>query len=133
MGILIDSSVLIQLERADMDMVDFVKDRQEEEAFLSVISASELLHGVHRAEKAEIKARRLAFVERVLVMLPVLDIDLNTARSHAELWATLSHSGKMIGAHDMWIAATCLAHSLSLATHNSREFHRVPGLMLEAW
>lgn len=133
MGILIDSSVLIHFEKSGTDLAAYVEGREEEEAFLSVISASELLHGVHRAEDQLIKAKRLAFVEGILTALPVLEIDLATARSHSRLWADLARIGKMIGVHDSWLAATCLAHSLRLATSNLREFARVPGLDVEKW
>jgi tRNA(fMet)-specific endonuclease VapC len=133
MGVLIDSSVLIHFERSGTDVSAYVKDREEDEAFLSVISASELLHGVHRATDQKIKAKRLAFVEGILAALPILDIDLGTARSHAQLWAELAREGKMIGAHDSWLAATCLAHDLRLATSNLREFERVAGLDVEKW
>lgn len=37
------------------------------------------------------------------------------------------------GVHDSWLAATCLAHGLKLATENVREFRRVPGLEIEEW
>lgn len=133
MGVLIDSSVLIHFERSATDLSTYVNGREEQEAFFSVISASELLHGVHRATDQKIKAKRLAFVEGVLGALPILAIDLATARSHAELWADLARQGKMIGVHDSWLAATCLAHGLRLATTNLREFARVPGLDVEKW
>lgn len=38
-----------------------------------------------------------------------------------------------IGPHDLWLAAAALAHGLTLATGNLREFDRVPGLDVEAW
>ncbi len=133
MGVLIDSSVLIHFERSGQDFAGFVKNREEEEVFLSVISVSELMHGVHRAADPNIKARRLAFVEGVLGALPVIGIDTRTARSHAQLWADLARAGNMIGVHDSWLAATCLAHNLQLATVNLREFMRVPGLEVEDW
>jgi tRNA(fMet)-specific endonuclease VapC len=133
MGILIDSSVLIDVEKSGTDVATFVRGREEEDAFLSVVSASELLHGVHRATDPGIKAKRLAFVEGVLAAVPVLVIDLATARSHAQLWADLARQGKMIGVHDSWLAATCLAHNLRLATANRREFEQVPGLDVEQW
>jgi tRNA(fMet)-specific endonuclease VapC len=133
MGILIDSCLLIHLERNKTDVSSYVQGRDEEEIFLSVVSASELLHGVHRATDSKIRAKRLAFVEAVLTALPVLHIDLSTARSHAQMWAELTARGQMIGVHDGWIAATCLAHGLSLATSNLREFHRVSGLVIEKW
>ena len=133
MGILIDSSILIALEKSGTDLSAYIEGREEEEVFLSVISASELLHGVYRATGPKSKAKRLAFVEGVLTALPVLMIDLATARSHARLWADLARRGKMIGVHDAWLAATCLAYGLRLATGNVREFEQVPGLSVEEW
>lgn len=40
----------------------------------------------------------------------------------------MSARGGLIGAHDLWIAATALTHGLSVATGNADEFRRVPGL-----
>ena len=133
MGILIDSNVLIGLERKGADLSSRIRGREEEEVFISVISASELLHGVRRATSPKVRANRFAFVEAVLSSFPLLDIDLATARSHAELWSQLEQRGEMIGVHDSWLAATCLAHGLKFATLNVREFARVPGLKLEEW
>jgi tRNA(fMet)-specific endonuclease VapC len=133
MGVLIDSSIWIQAERTLSALPTLLAGRNEEEAFISVVTASELLHGIHRAKNAAIRAHRLAFVEAILSALPILRIDLATARIHAELWAGLAQRGKMIGVHDSWLAATCLAHGLHLVTGNSREFKRVPGLEIEQW
>jgi tRNA(fMet)-specific endonuclease VapC len=47
---------------------------------------------------------------------------------HAQIWAELQTRGEIIGAHDLWIAATALAHGLTLATANASEFKRVPAL-----
>jgi tRNA(fMet)-specific endonuclease VapC len=133
MGLLIDSSVLIGIEREGKGLEVHVQGHEEEDMFLSVVSASELLHGVYRATDGKVKARRLAFVEGLLAALPVLNIDLATARSHAQLWSELARRGEMIGVHDSWLAAACLAHGLRLATRNLREFKRVPGLDVEEW
>jgi predicted nucleic acid-binding protein len=38
----------------------------------------------------------------------------------------------MIGAHDLWIAATALAHDFGLATRNSAHFGRITGLRVAA-
>ena len=133
MGFLIDTSVLIECERGRIDLEERTRGREDEEFYLSVISASELLHGVHRASDPGTRARRSAFVEAVLVRLPVLSIDLPTARVHSQLWAELRAQGNMIGPHDCWLAATCLAHGLTMVTGNVREFDRVPGFSVENW
>ena len=33
----------------------------------------------------------------------------------------------------LWLAATCIAHGLTLITTIEREFARVPGLRFETW
>lgn len=133
MAVLIDASILIEYERGRLDLDQRIRAREDEECFLSAITASELLHGVHRASTATIQARRSAFVEAILERFAILPIDLVTARSHAQLWAGMASEGVLIGAHDLWLAATCIAHDLSMITANLREFERIPGLRVESW
>ena len=133
MGILIDTSVLIAHERGRLDVAHWLQDREGHRFFFSVVSASELLHGVHRATEPGVRARRSAFVEAILERFPLLEIDLATARTHAQLWADLAATGTPIGPNDLWIAASAVTHGLSLATANVREFSRVAGLTIEAW
>jgi tRNA(fMet)-specific endonuclease VapC len=133
MGVLIDTSVFVAWERRDLLDEDIVRLAGEEALALSVITASELLHGVHRAEGAQRRGRRETFVESILGALPVLPIDLVVSRHHARVWADLRARGEIIGAHDLLIAATALAHDLTLATRNAREFDRVEGLQVVVW
>ena len=133
MAVLIDASILIEAERGRLDLEPHVARHRDEESFLSVITASELLHGVHRATRADVRAKRSAFVEGILERFPLLSVDLACARAHAQIWAELRQAGAMIGPHDLWLAATCLAHGLTMVTANLREFERVPGLAVELW
>jgi tRNA(fMet)-specific endonuclease VapC len=132
-AVLIDASILIEAERGRLELEPHIAQRQEEEFFLSVITASELLHSVQRAVRPEVQAKRSAFVEAILTRFPLLQVDLTTARAHAHVWATLAAAGTMIGPHDLWLAATCIAHGLTMVTANVREFTRVPGLEVEVW
>lgn len=125
--------MLVAHEREGLDLEERVTGREEEPFFLSVVTVSELLHGVHRADTPTRRARRSAFVEAVLDGFPILPVDLPTARIHAEVWADLASAGRMIGAHDLWLAAAAMAHGLVLATTNVRELGRVSGLELEEW
>jgi tRNA(fMet)-specific endonuclease VapC len=133
MAVLIDASILIEAERGRLDLEPHVTRHGEEEAFLSVVTASELLHGVHRAAQPDVRARRSAFVEGILERFPLLSVDLACARAHAQLWAELRQTGALIGPHDLWLAATGVAHGLTIVTANVRQFARVPGLDLEVW
>jgi len=91
------------------------------------ITASELLHGVHRATP-EHRARREAFVEGVLAAFPPFAFDLLAARAHARLWAALAMAGTDVGAHDRLVAATAIAAGWRVGTANIRHFDRIPGL-----
>ncbi|MGC2374368.1 MAG: PIN domain-containing protein [Solirubrobacteraceae bacterium] len=126
-GILIDTSVLVDAER-DRKVLEQL--RQEARHSISVITVSELLHGVHRAAPDHVRIRRQVVIEALLGAIEQLPITPHIARLHAQIWAELQAKGEIIGAHDLWIAATALAHGLTLATANAAEFKRVPALEL---
>lgn len=125
---LIDTSVLIDVERGTLPLEPLVTEGKA----ISVVSASELLHGVHRADLAARRVKREAVVEQILGAVEQVPIDSEVARVHASVWAGLERSGETIGAHDLWIAATALTHGFELVTSNARDFERIPGLALLA-
>jgi tRNA(fMet)-specific endonuclease VapC len=49
------------------------------------------------------------------------------------LRASLEKRGELIGPNDLLIASIALAYAVTLVTHNTDEFRRVPGLELEDW
>ena len=128
MGVLIDSDVFIEAERGARPLADAVGD---EPWAISVVTVSELLHGVHRAE-GDIRVRRRAWVEELLVGTEAIPITMSVARVHAELWSSLAGAGRAIGQHDLWIGATALTHGLGIVTRNRRDFERLPGLRVVA-
>ena len=132
MGALIDASVLIAVERGTLDLESVTRGFDDELA-LSVVTASELLHGVHRAQDEARQARREAWVEALLASLPVVSFDLVAARLHARLSARLAMRGEPVGAHDLIIAATALARGLDVVTRDERSFPRIPELSVIRW
>jgi tRNA(fMet)-specific endonuclease VapC len=125
MAVLIDTTVLVNAERRGESLDRAVGDQDRA---ISVITVSELLHGVHRAQSGAVRARRAAFVEHIIAAVEPLPITTVIARAHAEIWAELETDGTLIGAHDLWIAATALSRGMAVATANVRDFGRVPGL-----
>ena len=92
MGFLIDSNILIAAERGRFSLADLARDVAGESLVLSAITASELLHGVHRATDPGLREKRARFVEYVLGLFPILPFDLEIARFHAELWAAMQQA-----------------------------------------
>ena len=127
---IVDTSLLVAAERGSVRIEAFLGAFRAEPIGIAAITASELLHGCHRAADAGMRARRTAFVEALLNVIPVLPFGLPEARRHAELWVELVREGAMIGPHDLLIGATALAQGHALATLNQREFSRVAGLRL---
>ena len=133
MGYLIDTSIFVAWERGLLNGTEIDHRRRDEIGALSVITASELLHGVHRADSAQRRARRQTFVEAILDEFPVHPVDIEVSRIHARVWADLRSRGEIVGAHDLLIAATALALDFRVATRNAREFGRVDELKVEVW
>ncbi len=131
MGVILDTSILIAAERKEFEIDSLTENREEEVFGLSVISVSELLHGVHRANSRTRRLKRSAYVEKIIELFPIFVFEVSTARIYAELWSDLSRRGVRIGAHDLIIGATALSLGFSVATHNKRHFERIEGLKLD--
>jgi predicted nucleic acid-binding protein len=128
MAVLIDSSVFVALERRGQTLSALAKVVPDEALALASITASELLVGVHRADSPRRRVTRGTFVEAILETIPVLPFELRIARVHAALFAQLAAAGRPVGAHDLLIGATALAHGSAVLTDNLRDFQRIPGL-----
>lgn len=133
MDILIDSSVLIAAERGALDLDALLRRHQADEVGISAITASELLHGVHRVSSVVRRVRTHTLVEQVLARLPVVAFDLDVARVHAMLSAELRSKGTAIGPHDLLIAATAVHVGAAVATRDLRSFPKIHGLDVLRW
>ncbi len=115
--------MLIAIERGDVT----IEEAGAAPHAISVITVSEILHGVHRADPVHRTRRRLA-VDRTLALFDALPITEDVARIHAEVGAELATQGLQIATNDLWIGATALVHDLQVATRDRRSFERIPGL-----
>jgi tRNA(fMet)-specific endonuclease VapC len=131
MATLIDSSVLIAAERGHLSFDEISTRYAEEDVAISAVTASELLHGLHRARTAAQRHRRQAFVEGLIAQLPVIAFDLTVARLHASLWADLARRGIVVGERDLMIGATAIAKDYDIVTRDERSFPKIPGLKVK--
>ena len=131
MGLIIDTGVLIRIER-EPAAVDFSSYKTAYgEGFISAATCSELLVGVHLANTEQRRARRSAFVEAVFGLFRPLPFDLEVARVHAHLVSALGR-GVTLGALDLIIGATAIRHGFPVLTTNAADFRRMPGCTVEA-
>lgn len=88
MGLIFDTNVFIHAERSQKP-IDFSQWQNYDEAFISVVTVSELLVGVHRANNENRRLKRAAFVEAIITNFPILPFDTESARIHAHAFAWL--------------------------------------------
>jgi tRNA(fMet)-specific endonuclease VapC len=97
---------------------------------LSAVVRSELVAGALLSAKSE---ENRSIAEAFCALFPCLPFDARVADIHAEWHARLRTAGRLIGANDLMIASTALAHGLIVVTHNTEEFRRIDGLAVEDW
>ena len=131
MGIIFDTSVLIDIERTAGNINKFVEGRENEPFGISAITVSELIHGVYRADSEKRRLKRQAYVEKIIEIFPIHPFDLGAARIYARVWAKLAKSGIGIGAHDLIIASTAISLGFSVITSDMRDYGKIQGLTIE--
>ena len=137
MGILIDSTVLIAVERKRQtpgQLVEALSARfGDVELALSAMTAGELFHGCWRADTPSRRARREEFVEGLLVVIPVVPLTVPVMRVFGEIDARLSARGERLPTSDLLIGSTALWRGDEIVTGNPRHFRRIPGLRVHAY
>lgn len=132
MGILIDTSILVDAGTGKLDLERRLTEHEGEDIATSSVTAAELLLGVHLAD-AKKRFATDSLVEDFLRRFPPLPFDLLAARTHARLAAALRRKGSPTGAHDLMIAATAVARGWSVATRNPKHFVPIEGLTVLSW
>ena len=131
MARVVDTSVLIALERGSLDVNDILAVPREDPTLVTAITVSELLVGLLRARSGRTQQLRKTFVDIVIARTIVLPFDLECAGIHAGITAQLMSQGQPIGINDTLIGAIALTHGHSVLTTNPKHFERIPGLVVE--
>jgi len=100
------------------------------EVVLCSVVKAELFYGVMKSDNPTVTLARYQWFTSQFLSLAFDDA---AAEEYGRLRAFLAKQGTLIGPNDLLIAAIALAHNVTLVTHNTREFKRVPDLTLEDW
>ncbi|MCX6858398.1 MAG: type II toxin-antitoxin system VapC family toxin [Verrucomicrobia bacterium] len=125
MGLILDTNFIIVAEREAKrgvtTMIDrFFASRSKENFYITFTVAGELACGQSASPKRD--------WERLCRPYPILPWSSDVSWQNGEIYRALAAKGQLIGANDMWIAATALVHDMGIVTNNVEEFRRVPGL-----
>jgi tRNA(fMet)-specific endonuclease VapC len=129
MRYLLDTNAVIGLlNDASSKLAQRARRERPDDIAISAIVAHELFYGAFKSERA---AHNVALVDSLQFV--VLDFDKEDARQAGEVRALLASRGTPIDPYDVLIAGQARARKLTLVTHDTDEFRRVPGLRFDDW
>ena len=123
---ILDSTFLVDFEREVArrnagPATRFMQTRSDEELCITFTIAGELAAG-------ESMGRDRAKWETFVRPFRFLGYHDEVAWRFGEIFRELRRQGSLLGANDMWIAATALTNNQPLVTRHADEFRRVAGL-----
>jgi predicted nucleic acid-binding protein len=129
-GLVIDTSALIALERVGADWPEALGRFSSEPIAVPAVVYGELLVGVALAKHRTRAAQRRARIDALVAVTGVVDFEAAIAERWAELFAVLSRRGRLIPSNDLAVAATArhLDFGVMVGPAAERHFHAVPGL-----
>ena len=132
MGVILDSDYLIAGERQGFSVLQILE--RIEAAFgggdlgISVITVAELMHGAYRAKEPARQQRRLAFIDRLCMDIPVYPVTLGIARLVGRLEGELANRGFTMAFEDLAVGVTAMQLGFGVATMNRKHYELIPGL-----
>jgi predicted nucleic acid-binding protein len=134
MGLILDSSTVIEAERKSLSVREILEQFKarhgESEIGLSVVTIAELVHGAYRAKDEGRKLRRLAFVDRLCLDIPVYPVTVEIARTVGRIEGQQASQGFTLAFEDLAIGVTALQLGFEIVTHNEKDFKLIPGLRI---
>lgn len=130
MDYLLDTNMCIAFFKNQPRVVQKIADIGLERLCLCTPVKAELWYGACKSERV---TENQAVLREFFSQLPSLPFDDKTIEQYGEIRACLAKAGTPIGANDLLIAAIAKTHQITLATHNVKEFARVPGLRIDDW
>lgn len=133
MGLVIDTSALVALERRGEAWESSLEAFADEPVALPAIALAELLAGVRLADTPARAALRRAKVEALTQRVAVVAFGPSIAERWAEIFAELHRAGSLIPANDLAVASTALdlGFGVLVGPHDDHHFRRIAGLRVE--
>lgn len=129
MAILLDSDVIIDFLKGRESGITVMEVFLKEKLFISIVTWMEIVYGTKRSSAPRKREDEFEHFLSAL-SIKILPVDKPVADIFIELKSNLEKEEKPLPDFDLLIAATALAHNLSLATRNVKHFSRIKKLKL---
>lgn len=138
MSYLLDTCVISEAlsKKPNSKVLDFVDALDSDDVYLSVITIGELFKGIEKLPDSRRKTELHEwFTDELLVRYDgkVFPLDVEILMTWGALIARLEANGCPMPAIDSLIAATALAHNLTLVTRNVADFENAGIEIVNPW
>lgn len=131
MKLLLDTNICIYIiKQKPASVLQRFLEYQIGDIGISSITLAELRYGVAKSAYREKNSKAL---NQFIIPLEVVSYDESAAQAYGDIRASLEKAGTPIGSMDMLIAAHAVSLGIPLVTNNTREFLRIPTLILIDW
>ncbi len=122
---ILETTFLVDLDREVSKGVTgpaqrFLERHGDERLYITFTVAGELAAGPRVGDRETWEALVSPF--------RILELNRDVCWEYGKAYRYLRDNGVLIGANDLWIAATGLAYQTPVVTRNERHYRRVPGL-----
>lgn len=128
MKYLIDTDWVVDYLKGKSPIVEHLKASARDGLAVSLITYGEIYEGIYFGRDPQ---RHEVGFGNFLRGVNVLPLNRAIMRQFARIRGDLRSKGQLFGDPDLLIAATAMHHDLTLLTHNSRHFARIPGLRVD--
>jgi predicted nucleic acid-binding protein len=132
MGIVLDTSALVVLERGETALDATLKDRLDDPMVIPMVVWAEMLVGIRMARTADVAARRRARMEELRLHVPLIPFNAAIAEHYADIFAECIRDGRMIPQNHMAVSRHRQAFRVSCAGESQGRirFRCVQGLLV---
>jgi hypothetical protein len=132
LGLVLDSSAVIQAERARQSIPDFIESILHRfgplDLSISPVTVSELVHGIYRARLPDVARRRREYIEELVSLVPVHPATRQTGWLAGRIEGEQAAKGNVIPFNDLMIGVAAIEQGYAVLTANLRHFRMIPGL-----
>jgi len=128
--LILETSFLVDFERENNrgtagPALTFLESHEDARLYITFTVAGELAAGLSLAGRAR--------WEEFLAPFHILPFTADASWEYGRTCRYLKENGLLIGANDLWIAATALAYRMAVVTRNVEHYRRVPDLDVRSY
>lgn len=129
-GFILDTDTWIEFFHHRGGVDRHIADTPAEQIFASEVSIAELTYGALHSNAVEKHLQEPKEIEDTFTVLPIIE---DWVRAYADIRHALATQGLRIGEFDILIAVTARHWGLTVVTHNTKHFSKIPSIHCVDW